>query len=442
MFECNHVSHVAREAMQPASHISKYPELTMKSISNAWNRRGLKMGAATTMLMVCLLSNLVRAQDQSVNGNLTVTGKVGVGTTNPSNALDVRSTGTSTVIGILTGSQAADAFRLIDSDGSLRISNGVTANLINLIGSKVGINTATPANALDVKSSGTSTTIGLLTGSKAADAFRLIDADGSLRLSNGITANLMSLTGSSVGVGTNSPSAKLHVVGNAGLFGDFVNYSGTTSAGVIWPNGKIPELLLERSNSNSVMSPPNNTYRAGIGLGQGVGIYSVNPNPSTSLYFGDIRFHTTWWDGSAFRNSDRMVITQTGLVGIGTAAPDKLLTVKGSIHATEVVVDNSVAAADIKVRPAAWADCVFDDNYRNAPLSEVEQHIKAHKHLPGIPSAEKVGAEGISVAQMQTLLLQKVEELTLHLIRIEKENAALRGEVDTLKQANASVANR
>lgn len=118
-----------------------------------------------------------------------------------------------------------------------------------------------------------------------------------------------------------------------------------------------------------------------------------------------------------------------GNVGIGTTAPGIYkLAVNGGIHAKEVVIDQ-----------IGWPDFVFDERYRNAPLSEIEQHIKAKHHLPGLPSAQEVAKNGINVGQMQAVLLQKIEELTLHLIAIEKEqralqaeNRALRDKLDTL----------
>jgi len=108
----------------------------------------------------------------------------------------------------------------------------------------------------------------------------------------------------------------------------------------------------------------------------------------------------------------RMTITQTGNVGIGTTNPTYPLSVNGTIQAKEVIVQTG------------WSDYVFDEHYPLAPLSEVESHIKAEKHLPGIPSAQEVAAKGISVGEMQAKLLAKIEELTLHQIEQEKEIAA------------------
>ena len=67
------------------------------------------------------------------------------------------------------------------------------------------------------------------------------------------------------------------------------------------------------------------------------------------------------------------------------------------------------------------ADCVFEDNYHLKDLTEVEAFIKANKHLPEIPSATKVEEAGVNLAEMNKLLLQKVEELTLYLIEQQKE---------------------
>jgi hypothetical protein len=55
------------------------------------------------------------------------------------------------------------------------------------------------------------------------------------------------------------------------------------------------------------------------------------------------------------------------------------------------------------------------------PLSEVEAYIKEHQHLPDLPSEEEVRANGIDVAQMNALLLKKIEELTLYVIELEKK---------------------
>lgn len=110
---------------------------------------------------------------------------------------------------------------------------------------------------------------------------------------------------------------------------------------------------------------------------------------------------------------------QNGNVGIGTTIPDQKLTVKGKIHAEEVIVDLNVPVADY----------VFKPNYKLMPLPEVEQFVKANSHLPEIPSATEITKNGLSVGEMQNKLLQKVEELTLYVIEQQKQIELLKMEL-------------
>ena len=79
------------------------------------------------------------------------------------------------------------------------------------------------------------------------------------------------------------------------------------------------------------------------------------------------------------------------------------------------------------------ADFVFEEDYNLRPLEEVEEYISANKRLPEIPSAEDMETKGAGLGEMQTKLLQKIEELTLYMIdqnrrieRLEKENELLK----------------
>lgn len=109
-------------------------------------------------------------------------------------------------------------------------------------------------------------------------------------------------------------------------------------------------------------------------------------------------------------------------VGIGTSNPRYKLDVNGGIRAQEVVVETN------------GADFVFADDYQLRPLSEVEAFITENKHLPEIKSAQEMQENGVSVSELQTKLLQKIEELTLYLIQQEETIQELRQEVELLKK--------
>jgi hypothetical protein len=116
--------------------------------------------------------------------------------------------------------------------------------------------------------------------------------------------------------------------------------------------------------------------------------------------------------------STKMTIASNGDVGIGTITPKEKLSVNGKIRAHE-----------IKVETANWPDYVFAKGYQLPSLDDTEKHIKEKGHLPGIPSAEEVKNNGIDLGDMNAKLLQKIEELTLQLIEVNKEVKLLKLQV-------------
>ena len=112
-----------------------------------------------------------------------------------------------------------------------------------------------------------------------------------------------------------------------------------------------------------------------------------------------------------------------GSLGVGTVNANSTykLLVNGKVRAKEVRVDTN------------WADFVFENDYALPSLSEVEQHIALNKHLPGIPSAAEVEAEGVELGTISSKLLQKIEELTLYVIAQEKRLQIMESELQTLK---------
>ncbi|MEQ8359418.1 MAG: hypothetical protein RH860_08020 [Cytophagales bacterium] len=122
-------------------------------------------------------------------------------------------------------------------------------------------------------------------------------------------------------------------------------------------------------------------------------------------------------DYSNPENNSRLMVLNDGNVGIGTTTPDSKLSVNGTIHSKEVKVDLT-----------NWPDYVFDVDYDLKPLSEVKEYINKNHRLPEMPSAREVEENGVMLGEMNKLLLQKLEEVTLHLIRQQEE-------IDALKKA-------
>ncbi len=96
-----------------------------------------------------------------------------------------------------------------------------------------------------------------------------------------------------------------------------------------------------------------------------------------------------------------------------------------------LAVGGNVICEEVKVEvKEMWPDYVFHKSYNLMPLQDIEKYIQQNNHLPGIPSAEEVkDNKGIEVGNMQKLLLQKIEELTLHMIELKKENDLLKEKI-------------
>ena len=120
-------------------------------------------------------------------------------------------------------------------------------------------------------------------------------------------------------------------------------------------------------------------------------------------------------------DSTRMAIVD-GKIGIGTSSPSYMLDVAGTIRANEIIVNTT------------GADFVFAEDYRLRPLSEVKAFIQENKHLPDIKSAQEMQENGVGVNELQTQLLQKIEELTLYILQQEERIRLQEERIDALEK--------
>lgn len=116
-------------------------------------------------------------------------------------------------------------------------------------------------------------------------------------------------------------------------------------------------------------------------------------------------------------------------IATDTPKPGYELSVNGQIVCEELLVEDS----------ADWPDYVFKDDYRLAPLEEVEAHIRERRHLPGIPTASEIAANGLPIGEMQKRMMEKIEELTLHLI---DQNKRMVSQEERIRQLEAELRQR
>lgn len=175
--------------------------------------------------------------------------------------------------------------------------------------------------------------------------------------------------------------------------------------------------------------------RSTIGV-PGIGIYSSNV--TISPWFdksGNLNHQLNFNDGGIYYRQGHFDETTW-------RTWSKVLLDKGNQSITgNLDINGIIRTKEVRIEATGWADFVFNKEYQLPTLSEVENHIKEYNHLPDIPSESEVLKDGISVGEMQIKLLQKIEELTLYVIDLKKENEKQESRIQVLEKENQKLKN-
>ena len=351
-------------------------------------------------------------------------GNVGIGISNPSQILHVHQ---ATYAGMrtttnLTGSTINDGvnFGYDDSYGAYiwnRENSPIIFSTNNVEQVRVaangnfGIGTTTPAYKLDVAGTINATSI-------LVNGLPISGGGASQWATNGSD---ISYAAGKVGIGTASPSSNLHVLSTSPIGASLNSEVLITRFSTNVANLQSLDLKL-RKYSTTDNNWWGNSLRLQRNIDGAVNSCYIDFGASeTSVGAGSHEL------GFGVDNTEYMRISSGGNVGIGTTAPDAKLTVKGNIHTNEVKVDLLGSVAP---------DYVFEKEYNLMSLEDTKAYIDANKHLPEVPSAKEMEKNGVQLGEMNMLLLKKVEELTLHLIEMKKENQALKNRVEKIENKN------
>lgn len=360
-------------------------------------------------------------------------GNVGIGTNAPHNLLDLGNS-----IGVNSADPNAKKLALYSGSGNDFYGLGTSPAQLDFYANaapnspakmaltsegKLGIGTTSPVDLLHVlggsgvrgraESSGT-TYAGWLSKSSASEYFAGVSATGSdyQVYDNVGGANrflIQSATGN-VGIGTTTPMAALQV------------------------NDPDPS---SRNGVVAYMTRPG-IGDVGIGFAQtGVNSYSIIHLAGSGASGGGLGFFNSRWTGSVGRLD--MMLDNNGNLLLGSGISRfQSNTLAGKKATYSLWVEKGVVAKDFAIAdPSTWADFVFAPGYRLPALSETEHYIRQYGHLPEMPSEAEVKQNGYSVHEMNTRLLQKIEELTLHSIEQEKQIQQLTAMQAQLRQVEA-----
>lgn len=233
-----------------------------------------------------------------------------------------------------------------------------------------------------------------------------------------------------VGVGTANPTKQLDVVGEAKVSSN------------LWAQGSIS--IGSDLNTFSKLSITNPNRTASIQV-KAVG----NTQPFQRLMYFEYNYADTkiLEVENTSTGIKPFVLQANGAMDIhnGTdrifhlGTEGSLELKSGGLQTFKVETNGMIRGRRMKLDLNTWADYVFEPTYQLMPLSEVETFVKKEKHLPNVPSEKELVANGADVMEMNKILMEKVEELTLYLIQQNKNTEVLKQELEALKAKLAEL---
>lgn len=189
-------------------------------------------------------------------------------------------------------------------------------------------------------------------------------------------------------------------------------------------------LLALSYHSYAQIDAPQNTTAIGIGATLSDNSYKFNYQNFPVAHYG-----LGWYSDPEFPGGPTAYLAGYGGLKVFTSGQlrmylnrDGNLGMAGSLSlgttdpkGYKLAVNGDVIANSVTVKVYPWADFVFNKDYNLPPLPEVKAYIDKNHHLPETPSELEIARDGLNIGQMNKLLMQKVEELTLYLIEQHKQ---------------------